>query len=544
MPVSQGPAREDELMALLRRLPWYAVLAIALAGASTANGAVTTTTTAGMPVTEATQTTLARTVIPSPVLRIPGEGTFTLDSQSAVDGRGDAAPVAEYLVNLWRPMTGLPLPLSGRGNIILIVEPGHTPGGYDLRVTPDTIWLAANEASGLFAGVQTLRQLLPPKTSTTSRFGIAATTITDYPRFTYRGAMLDVARHFFPVADVKKYIDDIALLKMNVLHLHLADDQGWRIEITGWPRLTEVGGSRQVGGGAGGYFTQAQYREIVDYAASRYITIVPEIDMPGHTNAALASYAELNCTGRARPLYFGTSVGFSSLCVSKEVTWTFITDVLTQLASLTPGPWIHIGGDESSATSTADYISFINQATAIVAATGKSVMGWHDIGWATELPSGTVGEYWDYTTPRGGSSVLTENILSAGGQLVMAPANVAYLDQKYDLSERIGTQWAEAPLTLEEAYGWDPAAIFPDRAKDTILGVEAPLWTETIRTMGDIEYMAFPRIVAIAEIGWMQQDARQFDEFASRLATFDVYLDSLGIGFNRTPGVPWLKASP
>ena len=531
-------------MALLGRVPWYALLAIVLAAASTANGAITTTTTAGAPPAEETPTTLARTVIPTPVSRIPGEGTFTLDNHSAVDGRGAAAPVAEYLVNLLRPMTGLPLPLSGRGNITLIVEPGHTPGGYDLRVTPDGIWIAANEASGLFDGVQTLRQLLPPKTSTTTRYGIAATTITDYPRYTYRGAMLDVARHFFPVSVVKRYIDDIAQLKMNVLHLHLSDDQGWRIAIDGWPRLTEVGGSRQVGGGAGGYFTQADYREIVDYAASRYITIVPEIDMPGHTNAALASYAELNCNGRARPLYFGTSVGFSSLCVGKDVTWQFLEAVIGQLAALTPGPWIHIGGDESSATTPGDYDTFINRASAIVASTGKTVIGWHDIGWATALPSGTIGQYWDYTTPRGGSTVITENILANGGKLIMSPANVAYLDQKYDLSERIGTKWAQAPLTLEEAYGWDPAAIFPDRAPDTILGVEAPLWTETVQSRADIEYMAFPRIVAIAEVGWMQQDARNFDDFAARLATFGTYLDSQGIGFKRTPGVPWLKADP
>lgn len=531
-------------MSLLRRAPWYLVVAIALAGASTANGAINATTSAGAPPVEATATTLARTVVPTPVSRIPGEGTFTLDSRSSIEARGEARPVAEYLVNLLRPMTGLSLPFSGRGNIVLIVEPGHTPGGYDLRVTPDRIWIAANEASGLFNGVQTLRQLLPPKTSTTTRYGISATTITDYPRFAYRGAMLDVARHFFPVPVVKRYIDNIAQLKMNVLHLHLADDQGWRIEIDGWPRLTEIGGSRQVGGGAGGYFTQADYREIVEYAASRFITIVPEIDMPGHTNAALASYAELNCNGRARALYFGTSVGFSSLCVGKEVTWQFVEAVITQLAALTPGPWIHIGGDESSATSAADYNTFINRASAIVASTGKTVVGWHDIGWATELPSGTVGQYWDFTTPRGGSAVLTENILFVGGKLIMAPANVAYLDQKYDLSERIGTKWAEAPLTLWEAYDWDPAAIFPDRSEDTILGVEAPLWTETIRSLADIEYMAFPRIVAIAEVGWMQQGARQFDDFASRLAAFGPYLDAQAIGFNRTPEVPWLKAIP
>ncbi len=526
-------------MAFRHRVGWYVPLAIVLAAAIPAAGS---TIAVPEPETNSASTisVLDRTVTPAPVSRIPGEGAFIFDKHSAVSAKGEAAPVAEYLVNnVLRPATGLLLPLSGRGNIILVVEPGHTPGGYDLHITPEMIWIAANEAEGLFNAVQTLRQLLPPSNASTGRYGIASTTITDFPRYTYRGAMLDVARHFFGVADVKRYIDDIAMLKMNVLHLHLSDDQGWRIEIKGWPRLTEVGGSRQVGGGAGGFFTQEQYSDIVAYAASRFVTIVPEIDMPGHTNAALASYAELNCNGQARPLYFGMSVGFSSLCVNKEVTYQFVDDVVSQIAALTPGPWIHIGGDESDATSTASYIDFINRATAIVASHGKTVIGWHDIGYGTALPEGTIGQYWDYTTPRGGSHVLTDNILNAGGQLIMSPSNVAYLDQKYDLSERIGTEWAQAPLTIQEAYGWDPEAIFPSRAAGTILGVEAPLWTETITTMTDIEYMAFPRIVAIAEVGWMQQDAREFDDFATRLGTFGVYLDALGIGFKRTPGIPW-----
>lgn len=525
-------------MAFRHRVGWYVPLAVVVAAAIPAAGA-----TIAVPKPEtstaSTVSVLDRTVVPAPAFRVPGDGAFILDKNSAVSASGEAVPVAEYLVTVLRPVTGLLLPLSGRGNIVLIVEPGHTPGGYDLHVTKDMIWIAANEAEGLFDAVQTLLQLLPPTNATTGRYGIAATTITDFPRYRYRGAMLDVARHFFGVADVKRYIDHIAMLKMNVLHLHLSDDQGWRIEIKGWPRLTEVGGSRQVGGGTGGYFTQAQYSEIVAYAASRFVTIVPEIDMPGHTNAALASYAELNCDGRARSLYFGMSVGFSSLCVDKEVTWRFVSDVVTQIAALTPGPWFHMGGDESEATTTAEYIRFVNRASAIVAGAGKTVIGWHDIGYGSALPEGTVGEYWDYTTPRGGSYVLTENILRTGGKLIMAPSNVAYMDQKYALSEDIGTEWAEAPLTIQEAYGWDPDAIFPNHAPDSVLGVEAPLWTETIETMADIEYMAFPRIAAIAEVGWMQQEARSFDDFAVRLGTFGTYLRAAGIGFKRTPGIPW-----
>lgn len=531
-------------MAFRHRVGWYVPLAIVLAAAIPVAGVPTATVDPPPgPLPTSTISVLARTVVPTPVSRIPGEGAFILDKNTSVVARGDAAPVAEYMVNLLRPMTGLSLPLTGRGNIILIIEPGHTPGGHELRVTPDTIRISANDAEGLFDGVQTLRQLLPPKNATTGRYGVT-TTITDYPRYAYRGAMLDVARHFFGVADVKRHIDHIAMLKMNVLHLHLSDDQGWRIEIKGWPRLTQVGGSRQVGGGAGGFYTQAQYTEIVDYAASRFITIVPEIDMPGHTNAALASYAKLNCNGRARALYYGMSVGFSSLCIGKGVTWLFVTDVVSQLASLTPGPWIHIGGDESDATTMTEYVAFVNRATGIVADQGKTAIGWHDIGYGSKMPEGTIGQYWDYITPRGGSTELTRRIIANGGQLIMAPSNVAYMDQKYDLSERIGRQWAEAPLTIQEAYGWDPAAVFPSRDPDTILGVEAPLWTETVETMADLEYMAFPRIIAIAEVGWMQQDARNFKDFAKRLATFSSYLDAAGIGYKRTKGVPWPKPVP
>src|SRR5690606_33051002 len=153
--------------------------------------------------------------------------------------------------------------------------------------------------------------------------------------------------------------------------------------------------------------------------------------------------------------------------------------------------------------------------------------------YGSDMPKGTIGQYWDYITPRGGSTELTRRIIANGGQLIMSPSNVAYMDQKYNLNERLGTKWAEAPLTLQEAYNWDPAAIFPNREQGTILGVEAPLWTETSSTMAEIEYMAFPRIVAIAEVAWAQQDARSFGDFWSRLATFTTYLDAEGIGYRR-----------
>jgi len=487
-------------------------------------------------------TTTVATVIPAPVSQVAGGGVFELGPASAIVAQADAAPVGAYLASVLRTATGLPLPVADDGAIVLVVEPGHPEGGYDLAVTTDGIRLAAIDAAGLFAGVQTLRQLVPVSAGAGADWAIPATTISDHPRFAYRGAMLDVARHFFTVAQVKRYLDDIALLKLNVLHLHLVDDQGWRLEIDGWPRLTVHGGSTQVGGGGGGFYTQDEYRDIVAYAASRHITVVPEIDLPGHTNAVLASYPELNCDGVAPGLYKGIEVGFSSLCIDSERTYEFVADVLGQVAALTPGPWIHIGGDEAHSTPEADYLRFIERVSGIAAATGKTVIGWHEMGRSDALPAGTVGEYWSFTTPEGDAAELARTFVDGGGRLILAPADVAYLDMKYDESSPLGLLWAMGPTGVEEAYDWDPAEVIPGVGDAQLLGIEAPLWTETIATMAEVESMAFPRIAAFAEIAWSPQPERgrrDFSEFAPRLAAFGAHLDALGIVFHRAEGVPW-----
>ena len=243
------------------------------------------------------------------------------------------------------------------------VELGKTglgPEGYDLTVTPSAVKLVAEEPAGLFYGVQTIRQLLGVGKR------LPAVRIRDRPRFGWRGSMLDVARHFRPVKDVKRFIDLIALYKLNRLHLHLSDDQGWRIAISKWPRLATHGGQTEVGGGRGGYYTQRQYSDLVEYAAARYVEIVPEIDMPGHVHAALSSYPKLSCDGKPTPLYTGIDVGFSTLCVDKPVTYDFVSDVIGELARLTPGPFIHIGGDEAAATKPADYVKFVRRVQQIV----------------------------------------------------------------------------------------------------------------------------------------------------------------------------------
>src|SRR6185503_6780096 len=300
--------------------------------------------------------------------------------------------------------------------------------------------------AGLFYAVQTLRQLMPAIPA--EKLTLPAVSIRDIPRFEWRGAMLDVARHFFGVEDIKRYIDLISYYKMNRLHLHLTDDQGWRIEIKSWPRLTEVGGSTQVGGESGGYYTQEQYKEIVDYARSRYVMIVPEIDTPGHTNAALASYAELNSSEESPALYEGTEVGFSTLWINSEITYHFLDDVIRELAALTPTPYIHIGGDEARSTPEEDYKKFIKRFQEIVAAHGKTSVGWSEIGEAELLP-GTIAQLW--------ISAGYQNAKRQGAKIILSPATKIYLDMKYEASFPLGLDWA-ALIPVKAAYDWEPGS--------------------------------------------------------------------------------------
>jgi hexosaminidase len=329
---------------------------------------------------------------------------------------------------------------------------------------------------------------------------------------------------------VKRYVDLMALHKLNRLHLHLADDQGWRIEIKAWPNLTQHGGSTEVMGGPGGFYTQAHYAEIVKYAADRFITIVPEIDMPGHTNAALASYAELNCDGQARPLYTGTEVGFSAFCVDKEITYTFIDDFVREISALTPGPWFHVGGDEVKTLSPEQYVGFINRVQAIVQKHGKQMVGWDEIAPANLLPTSIVQHWRPKTTPK--------EAVAKGAKVIMSVANKAYIDMKYDATTPIGLTWAGI-VDVKTSYDWDPAQMAEGVAESSLLGVEAPLWSETLATINDVEFMAFPRLAAIAEIGWTPQSRRNWDEFRVRLGAQAPRWSALGLNFYRSPQIPW-----
>ncbi|WP_189934864.1 beta-N-acetylhexosaminidase [Streptomyces sulfonofaciens] len=467
------------------------------------------------------------------------------------DGDADAAReverIADYLAGVLRPSTGFPLPVTGAAGddgIRLELVPGETglgTEGYRLASDAHAVTITAAAPGGLFHGVQTLRQLLPAaveeSTVQPGPWRIAGGTLEDSPRFAYRGAMLDVSRHFFSVDQVKRFIDELALYKINELHLHLSDDQGWRIAVDSWPRLATYGGSTEVGGGKGGYYTKAQYTDLVAYAASRYVEVVPEIDMPGHTNAALASYAELNCDGVAPPLYTGTEVGFSSLCAPKQVTYDFLSDVLSELAALTPGRYLHIGGDEAHSTSHDDYVSLMDRAQPMVTAHGKTVLAWHQLTGAHPVP-GAVAQYWGYDATGAQERQQVVDAARNGTRIVLSPADRAYLDMKYTQDTPLGQDWAGL-VEVRRSYDWDPGTYLAGVPEDAVLGVEAPLWTETITDSADIDYMAFPRLPGIAELGWSPASTHDWEGYRARLAAQGPRMTALGIDFYRSPQVDW-----
>ncbi|HEV3274746.1 MAG TPA: beta-N-acetylhexosaminidase [Candidatus Dormibacteraeota bacterium] len=488
-------------------------------------------------------------IIPAPVSIRPHPGddfVILASSVIVVSVAGAEQPAVAWLAGLLRRGTGYAIPIVPAADSSLpiitfalsVSEASLGEEGYRLTVSSAEVRIQASTDAGLFHGAQTLRQLLPPEIETrdsqgTVRWVVPGGEITDHPRYRWRGAMLDVARHFFSVADVKRYIDLLALYKCNMLHLHLTDDQGWRIAIESWPLLASVGGSTAVDGDPGGYYSAADYRDIVAYAASRCISIVPEIDAPGHVNAALAAYPELSCAGTHPSLYTGIEVGFSTLCPDKPITERFLDEVIGELAALTPGDYIHIGGDEARSTQPADYIDFVQKLTTIVTAHGKIPIGWAEISKAP-LSAGVVAQYWDVND----SGRSAHSAAAQGVDVILSPANPCYLDLKYDAATQLGLSWA-GTVSVRAAYDWDPGGYgVPEHQ---ILGIEAALWTETLRTVADVEYMAFPRLPGIAEVGWSPQYTHNWAAYRQRLAAQASRWVAMGVNFHRAAGVEWAK---
>jgi hexosaminidase len=486
-------------------------------------------------------------VIPAPSsLALAGGAPFELTRTTRITLVGSApevAAVGDALAAQLRKSTDFPFPVSasagssGAASIELRLGSGDASlgdEGYRLTVATDSVRLVANSPAGLFHGVQTIRQLLPVEVESDigverSVWPIPALTVIDQPRFGWRGAMLDVARHFLTVPEVKQYIDIMALYKLNVLHLHLSDDQGWRIQIDSRPRLTAVGSLTQVGGGPGGFFTKQDYQDIIRYARARYILIVPEIEMPGHSNAWLTAYPELACSVRPSALYSGTDVGWSTVCVDKDDTYAFLDDVVREVSAMTPGPYFHIGGDEVQTLTAEQYVRFIERVQNIVYKYGKTMIGWEEITKARIRPT-TIAQQW--------KSDSATAALKYGAKLILSPSNRTYLDMKYNATTELGLTWA-ALIDVNDAYNWDPALYLAGVTEQNIVGVEAPLWGETVRNITAAEYLAMPRLVAIAEVAWTPQAGREWQGFRSGVAAHAKRWNYMGINYYRSPQIPW-----
>lgn len=497
---------------------------------------------------------------PSHVALLDGPA-FTLAPTARITASDAAAPVAGQLASLLRRGTGFELPIvedTRPGDISLELTDTFDggPEAYQLSVTEGGAGLTASTPAGLFNGVQTLRQLFPAaiegSTPGVGTWAIPAVEIADAPRFAYRGLMLDVARNFFTVEEVKEQIDVMTQFKFNALHLHLTDDQAWRIEIqqpaenpSGLPyaKLTEVGGQGAVEvstavppRGNSGFYTQQDFRDIQAYAATRNVLVIPEIDLPGHVNAALAAIPQLNPDGQAKPMSTTSEVGWSTLSVELPATYEFVREVLSQLAAITDGPYLHIGGDEAHVTGHDDYVAMVQQFVKIGAETGKSVVGWNEFA-AVELPEGSVIQYW-----HGDFEPTVRQAEQSGSQVIMSPAANTYLDQKYASDSPVGLEWVEGgPFTWSEYYNWDPAQ--GGLQDQQILGVEGPLWTETVRNNQQAQWLLYPRAVSLAEVAWSGQEVRNAGDFRRRLGTLGERLAKQGVVFQDAPDVEW-SATP
>ncbi|MFJ5958453.1 beta-N-acetylhexosaminidase [Paenarthrobacter sp. NPDC092416] len=504
---------------------------------------------------------------PSHVALLDGPG-FTLSPTAQVAAGRTALPVAEQLAALLRVGTGFAVPVvqsAQDGDIVfeLVEKLDGGPEAYALSVTEAGVRLTATKAAGFFNAVQTLRQLFPAAIEGpiatgaapvddadehTGTWVIPAVEIHDAPRFAYRGLMLDVARNFFTVEEVKEQIDVMTQFKLNALHLHLTDDQGWRIEIhepgdnpsgLAYNNLTAIGGQGAVevpsalpALGRGGFYTQQDFKEIVAYAATKNVLVVPEIDLPGHVNAALAAIPQLNPDGQAKPMSTTSEVGWSTLDVSLPTTYEFVREVLGQLAAITAGPYLHIGGDEALVTGHDNYVTMVQEFARIGAETGKTVVGWNEYA-DVELPEGAVVQYW-----HGDFAPVVQQAESGDSKVIMSPAANTYLDQKYDATSPIGLEWVKGgPFTWAEYYDWNPAQGGLD--ENRILGVEGPLWTETVRGNQQAYWLMYPRAISLAEVAWSGQEARNLDDFRRRLGAFGERLAKQGVSFQAAPDVEW-----
>jgi hexosaminidase len=524
--------------------------------------------------------TNAPALIPVPQKMVLGEGVFTLKPDTIICADHASVATANQLAARLRQSTGYPLKVSSRffasraiKNAILLTtkkaKASLGPEGYELAVATNSVVIRAPAQAGLFYGAQTLAQLLPPEIFSTNivntkAWQIPCAQIEDQPRFAWRGMMLDVSRDFFTKQEVERLLDLLALHKINTFHWHLVDNNGWRIEIKKYPKLTTIGAWREHSrvtplrpsasnpesntahpawadalptaygpdGRYGGFYPQKDIREVVAYAKALHITIVPEIELPGHSAAALSAYPELNCTGVTRGQVY---------CAGRDASFIFLQNVLTEVFQLFPGKYIHIGGDEVNTgnwsrcpecrarmeneglTNVVQLQSyFIKRIEKFVNARGRKLVGWSEIMKGGLAKSATVMDW------IGGGL----ESASAGHDVVMSPSSDAYLDH-YQSQDHSTEPWAIGSyLPLSKVYAFEPIpAKLDPQFQSHILGAQGNLWTEYVASFKHVEYMAFPRMCAMAEVDWSPKEARNWDDFSRRLTTHLQRLDEWNVNY-------------
>ena len=493
-------------------------------------------------------------IIPQPQKIKTKNGKFTLNENTVISVSNETKSIGEFIANELKTSTGLHLSIEnsspGKNQISLNLVSNSELGdeGYELISTSDEIKIIANALNGIFYGYQSLKQLLPPEifgkyAVTDVEWTVPCVEITDKPRFKWRGMMLDPCRHFWDIDFIKKYIDMIALHKMNKFHWHLTEDQGWRIEIKKYPKLTEIGAWRNENGEKyGGFYSQKQIREIVKYAADRFITVIPEIEMPGHSVAAIAAYPELSCTGKPAEIPITWGVFENVYCAGKENTFEFLENVLKEVFDLFPGKYIHIGGDECPKKSwekcpecqkrienenlkNEDELQsyFIKRMEKFINENGKQVVGWDEILEGGLAPNATVMS-WRGT--EGGIAAAKE-----GHDVVMSPVTHCYFDYSQKNDEKIDIDGATT-TTTEKVYQFEPVPeeLSNEEAKH-ILGGQGNLWTEHIPTVERAEEMLYPRACALAEKLWSSKNCSDYEEFKKRLKPHLNRLEILNINY-------------
>jgi len=497
-------------------------------------------------------------VIPRPAEMKMNDGYFTVNQNTNIlydDTNPEIYPVAEYLAETINRASGFKLKVKkysdnrGRNNSIIfsMADDCDVRGkeGYNLQVTSGSVQLYAEDASGLFWGMQTIRQLLPVEIENSFKAGenvtwtIPCLSIKDFPQYRWRGLMMDCSRTFQTLEYLRRYIDLLSYYKMNCFHLHLTDDNGWRIESRKYPKLNEIGSWRieKDGSKSGGYYTQDELRELVAYAEKRQVMIIPEVEMPGHSVAAVASYPELSCKPgpfKVLPLPVTKLYEEGALCAGKEFTFRFLEDVLSEVIDIFPSPYIHIGGDECVKThweecekcqerirneglKDEDELQsyFIKRIEKFLNEKGKILIGWDEI-LEGGLAQNAAVMFW--RAFKGLDGVMTPAM--AGHDVVMSPTSHCYLDYNHE------------KISLQKAYSLEPTPKeLPEDKTKHIIGVQGNMWTHLALTEPEVDKQIFPRLIALAEVAWTPDKRRNWEDFSNRILDHYRVLDLMGVKY-------------